>query len=305
MSANNLDDILMTQKTVSQPHAPEESFTGDEETTQESEVVEAKQTEEEPLTQETSKEETETNADTKQNKEETASQAEPEVDEYGNLAPKTEQKTYTQDEVDQQINRAIRERLSRLERNHPGAQQMQDQMKNFQVDEKSSQTWQQQLEAFIEQTYEKMLIRQAQEMHRNQEQINNMEFEKRFHKGMEKFSNFQEVVSKANITDSMVKATRQMQDPAAFFYAAATRAPQELDRIARIPDEYAQAMEIGKLEVSLRQTKNITKTPRPIAKTPEDATIKSEPKQKKEKTLDDLLAEDMARRLAQKRRGYK
>ena len=97
----------------------------------------------------------------------------------------------------------------------------------------------------------------------------------------------------------MTIASRAMKDPAAFFYAAAKRAPQELQRIAQIPDQYVQMVEIGKLEERMKQSKsgNATKAPKPLGRIQEDGSIPYN-SNKKEPTIEDLIAQDSAKRKA-------
>jgi hypothetical protein len=88
-----------------------------------------------------------------------------------------------------------------------------------------------------------------------------------------------------------------MDNPAAFLYAAAKRNPQELERISKIRDPFAQAREMGNLESSMRRNKPTTKAPRPLGRTPEDATTNAKPKEK-DRSGDDLLAGADAKRLS-------
>jgi len=90
---------------------------------------------------------------------------------------------------------------------------------------------------------------------------------------MDKFSDFKQVASSAKMSDAMTIATRAMKDPAAFIYAAAKRAPKELERIYNIPDQYAQMVEIGKLEERMRSKEPVSRTPRPIGRSPEDGNL--------------------------------
>lgn len=224
-------------------------------------------------------------------------------DEYGNDIPPP--KTYTEDEVNERINQRVRERLARLEKNaQPVQQQMpsqqqQQQAQNagFEYNADSQETWQQQLESFVEQTVSKMHQKQAYQQSVQKEQRATMEFESKFQSGMSKFQDFQDVVASQPITDAMVIATRGMKDPAGFMYAAAKRAPAELDRISKIQDQYAQMVEMGKLEERMKSQKVATKAPKPLSKSKEDMAV--DVKSKKEPTLDDLLAASDAKRKAQ------
>jgi len=225
------------------------------------------------------------------------------VDDYGN--EKAASKTYTQEEVDQRINEAVRERLARLEKNSPNAQQQQQMQQqaqqNFQdvYDPTSKETWQQQLQKFVEHTVTNMSAKQIEQQRRQQEQQAQSEYEQKFHSGMSKFKDFEKVVGSQPITDAMVYATRGLKDPAAFFYAAAKRSPEELERIARIPDQYAQGLELGRLEQKMRKQKATTKAPKPISKTSGDVTQK--PNESRRTEVDDLIAQSNADRLARRR----
>lgn len=218
-----------------------------------------------------------------------------EVDDYGNeVSPK---KMYTEEEVNDRINQTVRERLARSERNiqPTQAQERQAAQAGFEYDPADGGNWQSQLKNFVVQT----MVEEQQQNQRSaqtaKEQQMHNEFADRVQSGMTKFPDFLAVVSSANFTDAMTLATRSMKDPAAFMYAASKRAPAELQRIAQITDPYAQVSEIGKLEERIKQTKASTKTPRPVSRTHEDASIRH--KSEKEPTIEDLIASDSRRRL--------
>lgn len=217
------------------------------------------------------------------------------TDEYGNELNKAE-RTYTEAEVNERINQAIRERLARLERNNPQLQQQAqtEAKQNFEYDANSNQSWQQQLEQFVEQTLTKVQQKQLQQTQQLQEQQAQAAFQQKFQNGMQRFNDFKEVVTKQPITDSMLMATRGMSDPAAFVYTAAKRAPDELQRIAQISDPYAQMFEVGRLEERLRKQKAPTSAPRPLRKTQDDANLAL--KDKKDLSIEDMIALDEKRR---------
>jgi hypothetical protein len=82
---------------------------------------------------------------------------------------------------------------------------------------------------------------------------------------MAKYQDFEQVVMGKPLTPQMVIATRGMSDPAAFIYAAAKTQAPELDRISKIGDPYAQAIELGRLEERMRKARStVSKAPRPI-----------------------------------------
>lgn len=232
---------------------------------------------------------------------------EADTDDYGNAV--SAPRTYNEDEVNERINAAIRDRFARFERNNGQQQPNQAQVQQaaqqgFEYNADSQETWQQQLETFVETTVSRMSQKQAQQAQQAREQYTQSEFDAKFRQGMTKFPDFVQTVQSQPITDSMVLGARSMKDPAAFFYAASKRAPQELQRIANIADPYTQIAEIGKLEERMKQSRPGTKTPKPIGRTQEDSTIKAS-KEKREPTIEEQIAKDTARRLAlqKQRRG--
>lgn len=229
-----------------------------------------------------------------------------ESDEYGlNAESESSNKTYTKSEMDEYANRLIRERLARMERNsgqqftqQQVQQQAQQVQQNFQYDENSNLDWQQQLKQFVKQTNAELAQEQAYQAAQLKEQALQQAFEAKFHQSKAKFHDFNDVVGSQPITDAMVMGARGINDPAAFFYAAAKRAPEELAKIAANPDPYAQAAAIGRLDEKLRkQASRVSNAPRPVSKTQSDLTIE-QPAAKGEPTLDDLLVEDQRRRQA-------
>ncbi len=227
---------------------------------------------------------------------------ESDTDEYGNEKSEPPSKTYTEDEVNERINAAVRERLSRLEKNsQPQAEQKNPE--SFEYDKESSETWEQQLESFVKQTVSKMHAEQAARIAEAQQQQANAEFEQKFLKGMDRFKDYREVVKADTMTDAMVMATRAMDDPAAFVYAAVKRAPEEIKRISALKDPYAQMVEIGRLEERMRKAKTGTSAPRPLAKTKDDASMVH--KDEKEESVEDLIAQSERRRQYQLRQARK
>ncbi len=218
---------------------------------------------------------------------------EADTDDYGN--EKAAPKTYTEDEVNERINQAVRERLARAERNAQTETKQQPATQDgFEYDANSKDSWQVQLESFVKQTVGKMHQEQATQAQQAKEQKIQAEFEAKFQKGMSRFKDFTEVMSRQNITDAMVIATRGMDDPAAFMYAAVNRSPEEIKRIASIADPYAQMVEMGKLEERMRKTKSTTKAPRPLSRTREDSSIAH--KSDREPSIEDLIAQSDRKR---------
>ena len=219
-------------------------------------------------------------------------------DDYGN--EKEPERRFTESEVNERINQAVRERLARLERNvQPENAQVQKQAKDgFEYDPNNEDSWQKQLESFVEQTVTKMSHKQIEQSRMAQEQQAQAEFEQKFQSGMKRFKDFQEVVALMPFTDAMTLAVRGISDPSAFIYAASKKAPDEIKRIAAIPDQYAQMVEIGKLEERLRKNRTTTNAPRPLAKQKEDVTSKPE-KAKREESIEDRIQEVERKKLAQ------
>jgi len=219
-------------------------------------------------------------------------------DEYGNEKPKP--RMYTQEEVNEMFRRRFK--------NKPEAeqqavmQQMQQPGSQFEFDPTSDKSPAQQLESFIEQTFQKMTNKREQEVAQQKEREIQEEFEDKFTQGMSKFPDFRDVMVDLGfqITNPMTLATRAMADPAAFLYAAAKRQPQELERISKIRDPYAQMTEMGKLEERMRRNKPTTKAPRPLGRTKEDS-VAPQPKKKSEPTIEDLIAKSDAKKLQRMR----
>jgi len=237
-----------------------------------------------------------------------------EYDDYGNEKPKT--KIYTEDEVNERINKAVRERLSRMERKNDtqnNSQQFQQQAaKGFEYNEQEEGTWEQQLEAFVDNAISKRserdkakeeMSRQREAHHR--EQIAHAEFEDKFSQGMERFPDFVDIVGNQSLTDAMVYSLRGIKDPAAFLYAASKRTPQDLQRISNIKDPVSQMVEMGRLEERMRKGSSSTNAPRPIPRTKEDSHIETKKQNKKEESIEDLIARSEKQKRAQlaSRRG--
>lgn len=218
----------------------------------------------------------------------------PKYDEYGNAEPK--EKLYTKEEV----NELFRKRFARG--NHqpnqqPTEQQMQQHAKDFEYDPESGGSWQEQLEQFVEQTFTKMTQKQIAQQQKMQEIQADQEFRDRFETGMEKFSDFRDVVGSQPVTDAMTLALRGFKDPASFIYAASKRHPTELQRISQLRDPYSQIVEIGKLEERMRKVPQSTKAPRPVSRSTEDAPIKFKEKST-EPSIEELIAQSESRKLS-------
>lgn len=190
------------------------------------------------------------------------------IDEYGN--PVEKPKMYSEDEV----NRLIRDRLARGKHAEQPVQPQQPQPQ--QQTAETEENWQQELEKFVEQTIDKRQTKMAEQQWKQQELVRQAEFESKFSTGMGKYTDFREVVSGKPITDSMMLATRNLENPAAFIYGAAKFHPAELDRIAKIADPYAQAAEVGRLHEKMIKTKNVVSAaPKPIEAVTGDVPAKN------------------------------
>jgi hypothetical protein len=175
------------------------------------------------------------------------------TDEYGTKVGK--KKLYTEEEVQ----RMIRERLSRGR----NAQEVQEAAKEFTPNLESSEDWETQLENFVEQTITKREQKLRDSEWKQHEEKVQAEFEDKFTTGMQKYNDFQKVVSNKPITNAMMLATRNMNDPAAFIYAASKQHPKELERIAKIQDPLTQGVEMGRLEERMKKTRNLPSSPKP------------------------------------------
>lgn len=297
MSTTNIDDVLMgavnktTYDTQKKPEAA--PIAAKEETFENAEVPEEKQ--EEPTNESNQYEEDE--SETVEAKPEAA-----EVDDYGN--EKSKPRSYSEDEVNNRINQAVRERISRFERNTqvPAPQQVQQAAQSgFEYNADSAETWQQQLAQFTERVVEQreQRVRAQSEQARQQEEL--AEFHGKFQQGMGRFKDFESVVGSKPITDAMTESLKGIDDPTAFIYAASKRAPAELERISKISNPIKQVVEMGKLEEKMRKQKPISQTPKPLTKTSDDMPI-PHAKKKSEPTIEEMIAQDAKRRLDKQRR---
>lgn len=215
--------------------------------------------------------------------------AESPIDDYGN--PTEKPKMYTEEEV----NRMMRERLARgRHAEQPTQQQVNDVAKDFKADPNSDESWEVQLESFIDKTIEKRQAKVQKEQWQEQERSIQAEFEGKFNAGMGKYKDFETVVSGKPLTNAMMLATRSMNDPAAFIYAAAKTQPKELERISQMRDPYQQATEIGRLEERMRKARNtISAAAKPIAPTKGDMPSKGGDRP----NIDQLIQLDAKKRL--------
>lgn len=190
---------------------------------------------------------------------------EDDVDEYGTQVNK--KKLYTEEEVQ----RMIRDRLKRGQ-SQQQQQAVQEAAKEFTPDPESSESWETQLETFVEKTVQKINQKKADAEWRKHEEETQAEFEVKFSQGMTKYNDFHAVVGNKPITNAMMLATRTMKDPAAFLYAACKQQPKELARIANITDPVAQATEIGRLEERMKKARTIPSSPKPATRVSGDTS---------------------------------
>jgi len=193
-----------------------------------------------------------------------------ETDDYGLEVPKP--RMYSEEEVQ----RMMRERLARGNHNQPPAQQaaVQQAAQDFKVDPENEDSWQAQLDAHIDQRLAaKQSQAQQQEFQRKEQEVQ-ANFEARFTTGMQKHDKFTEVVGKLPITNSMMMALRGHENPATFLMAAATFHPDEVKRIASLPDPLQQAAAIGQLDERMKKAKGISRAAAPLKPTTGDMPTK-------------------------------
>lgn len=299
MPTSNIDDLLMGGKTNQHPQTPEHEAQEGPEDVEELETEDAgeetKEHDDEPEDEHTQDLD---EPDEEEQDEETKPNHKKEYDEYGN-------------EKDPE-NKEIRDRLKKQARkfqaeiddlraqlaSQGASREVQQAAKDFEYDPEGSGDWKQQLAQFVKQTVNSMTREQQESQIRAREAQAQKEFEGKFRDGMGKFHDFVEVIDGLGfpITDPMTLATRGMSNPAAFLYAAAKRQPQELERISKMRDPYAQMTEMGKLEERMRKNKSTTKAPRPLERTRENASIPA-PKNKSDQSIEDLIAKSDAKRL--------
>lgn len=233
-----------------------------------------------------------------------SSEDDDDLDEYGNKKERMSKGMKERlERKDKQYQREIEQRDRELQalrqqlHQQGASKEVQQAVKDFKYDPNDEVSWEQQLSDFVKATVTNLQQDEQRQARERQEQAAHQEFTKKFQKGMERFDDFREVVGSQPIDDAMTLALRGMSDPTAFIYAASKRNPQELERIAKLPDPYARMVEMGRLEERMRRAKPTTKAPRPLGKTREDTTARVQPKQK-DMSGDDLLAKADAKRLA-------
>lgn len=185
-----------------------------------------------------------------------------ELDEYGTKVGKP--KLYTEEEVQSMIRKRLKDRHE--------SKDVQDATKEFTPDPNSEESWETQLDAFIDRRLESREKEARDKEWKREEEITQADYEIRFTEGMGKYKDFKQVVANKPLTNAMMLATRSMKDPAAFVYAASKQHPKELERISQIKDVVHQATEIGRLEERMKKARIIPQSPPPSKKIKGDAS---------------------------------
>ncbi len=307
MSMHNVDDLLNRNLTNPEPTdaspepvKAEETSSEPEKETKEPEKLSyleqfKKDKEEilgkkepEPAENDTKTEETSSKNPEKPEKPEKAQ----EVDEYGTEVPKA--KVYTEEEVQAIVRKRLKLRHEEQQQQAQYQPPAQPQYQEPQAENSESDVpWEVQLEQHIEKTVGKLQQKEQQKAWQHEEQIRQAEFETRFTTGMDRYSDFKEVVANKPITNGIMLAARSMKDPAAFIYAASKQQPKELERISQITDPYQLAAEVGRLEERMKKAKTVSSAPKPSTKTKGDMGSTNTAS----RNLDDLIRMDAKRKL--------
>lgn len=304
MSISSIDELLMGGSSAQQPMSAEEKFHSEPEPIEEVDYTDRPEHDDDndmPEEPEGSAEP----EDYEEHAQEEHVKVEYDEDEYGNkkermskgMKDRLDRKERQYQREVEQRDREIQELRSQLA-NQGASREVQQAARDFEYDPNASGDWQQQLAQFVRQEVSSMSREKEETQARERDMEAQKEFETKFQRGMNKFDDFREVILSlpCEITNPMTLATRGMENPAAFLYAAAKRNPEELERISKIRDPYAQMTEMGKLEERMRRNKPVTKAPRPLGRTPEDSTVRQKPKEK-DSSGDDLLAGADAKRM--------
>src|SRR6202789_234128 len=285
----NIDDLLMGGKSPSVPATPESSYEEKEETPAAS-YGDIESPEQDTRDLQAPEEEAAEPEDAEVQKKED------DYDDYGNT--KTPPRTYSEEEVNEMFRK--RNKNKSLEEQEHLKQQMNlgQSAKEFEYNPASEESWEGQLEKFVEKTVSKIGQKQAQQQQKIRDEQIQAEFEDKFTRGMNRFSDFREVVGSQPVSDPMTHALRGLPDPAAFIYAASKRHPQELARISQIQDPIAQIMEMGRLEERMRKAVPGTKAPKPLSRSQNDSSLPIKSK-KTEPSIEDLIAKSDAKRKQQ------
>lgn len=305
---SNIDDLLIgSQGNTQQPATPEHYDTNESHAYEEDGVSEGDTSEHEVA--ELSKNDVSDDEDVTDNAHEESEKSESNTfDDYGNPTENMTEgmKKRLKKQADKYESRiqALESQIAQLTpRQH---QELQQAAKEFNSNPNSDDDWQQQFTQMVEKTIYDMSIRQQQAVAQSEQMRIEKEFERKLFAGMDRFNDFKETIRDVGceITNHMTNATRSLDDPAAFLYAAAKRHPDELKRISSLQDPYAQAREMGKLEERMRKNKSSSNAPKTLGKIRADASFPSASNKKEEESIESLIAKSDAKRLAVARARY-
>jgi hypothetical protein len=261
MSLKNVDDLIY-QDTQEQINSTDHQNTSDQEShlSQEIEASHSQEPMESDSQDQMQTEEPQQEEKKQQEESKNSETSESPMDEYGIPVPKT--RLYTEEELQQRI----RDRVSRMKYQQPEVPQQQyvnPQPQQQAVSEDDD--WVSQLKSVVKQTFHEEQEQIARQQWQQREAQRQADFEMKFSSGMSKYSDFQEVVSDKPITDTMMLATRNLDNPAAFVYGASKLHPAELTRIANIPDPLVQAAEVGRLhERMVKERRMVSQASKPL-----------------------------------------
>jgi hypothetical protein len=215
-----------------------------------------------------------------------------EVNDYGIVEVKKPQKMYTEEE----FNARIRDRLSRVKQ-QPAAPEP---VKEVVASTDENEPWQVEMKDFIKKTNEEERQQENNRIMRQEAEREQLEFQDKFDRGVSKYQDFSDVTYGKSITQAMMIATKELENPADFIYAACKLYPDEVSRIASITNPLKQLVEVGKLDERMRKSTKATSAPRPLGRITSDGG-EIVPEQKK--STNDL--EDRIKQHAAKKHGRK
>ena len=284
MSLTNIDDLLAGIEPVIESRVEPES-------TSDSMMDDSTSLVEEPIIVDIPKSDTSETTESKEDKESKT------TDDYGQEIAKKE-RVYTQAEVDAKLNEAMRDRNNRGEWAKQEAERKRQEQPVTNPISEDGDDWESQLESFVDQTISKREQKHQELQWQEQVQRDQANFEIKFNSGASKYQDFEQVVSGKALTPQMVIATRGMDNPAAFIYAAAKTQSMELERISKINDHMTQAVELGKLEERMRRVKSASSgAPKPINTIKGDAPSNAT----RPKNVDDILRQEEDARIKARR----
>lgn len=193
------------------------------------------------------------------------------IDEYGN--PIAKPRMYTEDEVQemmrQRFNRT-RQAQEQQSRQQPPPQQHEQPVQP----EANGEEWESQLNQFIDRRVDQREQERQEKAWREEENARQSEFEDKFTSGMNRYSDFRQVTANMPITDAMMIAARDVENPAALIYGICKMYPQEVKRIASL-HPMSQAAEMGRLhERMLKHGKTVSAAPKPMPSVKGDMPVK-------------------------------